>query len=151
MPIALRKELTPVRTRSVASMSHKNTLQIPYPSGTKEYQRCHYLCEKTGKSWPEITEEEKIRKIAPKGHALPIPPSTMKVQAALSPTAWKTLSDIVRETGMNPRTVRYSLVRLRRLGRLSEKINIRKDARKMLYALKTAPESEQQETAGAMS
>ena len=117
-------------------MVHKNTLQIPYPSGTKEYQRCRYLCEKTGKPWPEITEEEKIRKIAPKGHALLISPSTAKVQAALSPTAWKTLSDIVQETGVNPRTVRYSLVRLRRLGKISEKINIRKDARKLLYALK---------------
>ena len=134
--MALRRWCKRVQIPPVASMSHKNTLQIPYPSGTKEYQRCHYLCEKTGKPWPEITEEEKIREVAPKGHALPIPPSTMKVQAALSPTAWKTLSDIVQDTGMNPRTVRYSLMRLRALGRLSEKINIRQDARKLLYALK---------------
>lgn len=132
-------------------MAPQNKLKIPHQPGTSAYCRCYYLCKKLGKPWPEITEEEKIREVAPKGHALPIPPSTMKVQAALSPTAWKTLSDIVRETGMNPRTVRYSLMRLRRIGRLSEKINIRQDARKMLYALKTAPESKQQETAGAIS
>jgi len=50
-----RRDGVPIMTKQ----GRENKLQIPYKSGTGDYSRAFRACRKFGKSYPELTDEEK--------------------------------------------------------------------------------------------
>ena len=114
-----------------------NRLKIPHQCGTLEYCRCYYLCKKLGKSWPEITAEEKAAFNSLVHNPAGLTTSAKTIFDALSTNVPKTHADLLRETGMCPGTIRRAIARLKALGLISEKF-CWKDARQMLYQRKSA-------------
>ena len=61
-----------------------------------------------------------------------LPPSSQKVLLLLEQGGSMTHKDIVQESSLAPRTVRYALKRLKEQGLILEKFNFR-DARQIIY------------------
>ncbi|RQD80454.1 MAG: winged helix-turn-helix transcriptional regulator [Methanocalculus sp. MSAO_Arc2] len=61
-----------------------------------------------------------------------LPPSSKKVLTLLEQGGSMTHKDIVKESSLAPRTVRYALKRLKEQGLILEKFNFR-DARQIIY------------------
>lgn len=61
-----------------------------------------------------------------------LPPSSQKVLHLLQQGGSMTHKDIVKESSLAPRTVRYALKRLKEQGLILEKFNFR-DARQIIY------------------
>ncbi|MCP1662918.1 MAG: MarR family transcriptional regulator [Methanocalculus sp. MSAO_Arc1] len=65
-----------------------------------------------------------------------LPPSSLKVLHLLEQGGSMTHKDIVQESSLAPRTVRYALKRLKEQGLIIEKFNFR-DARQIIYESKS--------------
>lgn len=65
-------------------------------------------------------------------HPHMLPPSSQKVLNLLQQGGSMTHKDIVKESNLAPRTVRYALKRLKEQGLILEKFNFR-DARQIIY------------------
>lgn len=66
-----------------------------------------------------------------------LPPSAKLVYTILKPNRQMTQKDLIRETYLPPRTVRYALARLKQEKILVERLHIT-DARQSLYGLREA-------------
>ena len=109
--------------------------KIPYKMGSAEYQQCLRKCRRLGKPWPELTEQEqKLSAPYPSG-LISISQSVQKVRAVLKEEETMELTDIVQESRLGVRTVRYALKQLKDQDLIVERFNW-KDARKTLYMLK---------------
>jgi hypothetical protein len=116
----------------------RNRWQIPYKSQTPEYNHCVYLCKRAGgKLWPDLTEKEKaprLKRCIDKAGNNQLPISCEKVLESLESGKAKTHADIVRDTGLAPRTIRYATVKLKEQHAIREKFNF-SDARQVLYQI----------------
>ena len=112
-----------------------NKWHIPYKSKTRAYMRCWYICRRENKPWPELTEKEREKKPWDTVHPAHIDKCTESILAALDHGGAKTHADLLKETGIATRTLRYGIKKLREKGLITEKFNW-KDARQTLYQQK---------------
>jgi DNA-binding transcriptional ArsR family regulator len=65
-----------------------------------------------------------------------LPNSAISVHAALTALGSLDHSELIVQTGLAPRTVRYALTKLKGVGLLQESLNFR-DMRRIIYSLKS--------------
>jgi len=102
--------------------------------------RCWYICTRENTPWPDLTETQK-KSGAPGGpgkkrdRSVQFPESSQVILDALDGGKVLDHAGIVAETGLAPRTVWYSLKKLKEQHRIIAKFNFQ-DARKILYQRK---------------
>ena len=71
----------------------------------------------------------------PGGVQIPLPPSAQAVAAALQKNGRLTMDELAKKTGLQKRTLRYGMSRLRGFGLIVERMDLR-DMRRVLYEMK---------------